>query len=109
LEWWTFAGLLANQTIIQFLQPYFSSPLRADNFWINLPSDESTEHLVQTIQKLRSIDTPPNWDVQQTAADLIKFGDLLPANLLHDMIMTRIADIPSARKILHSPIRVITD
>ena len=107
LEWWTFAGLAANQTVVQYLQPHFESPLRADNLWINLPSDMSIERLKQTIQELRDVDAPPDWELQQPAADLLKFGDLLPDHLLRDLIMARIADIPRAREILHSPIRII--
>jgi ATP-dependent Lhr-like helicase len=107
LEWWTFAGLAANQTVVQFLQPHIESPLRADNLWINLPSDVSIEHLNQTIQELRGVDVSPDWQLQRPAADLLKFGDLLPDHLLRDLILARIADIPLARKILRSPIRVI--
>jgi len=107
LEWWTFAGLAANQTVVQYLRPHFKSPLRADNLWINLPSDASIEHLNQTIQRLRGADAPPDWELQGSAADLLKFGDLLPDHLLRDLIMTRIADVPRAREILHSPIRFI--
>ena len=34
------------------LQPRIDSPLRADNLWINLPSDASIERLNQAIEKL---------------------------------------------------------
>jgi ATP-dependent Lhr-like helicase len=107
LEWWTFAGLAANQTVVQYLQPHLNSPLRADNLWINLPPDASIERLNQTIQELCIADAPPDWELQQPAADLLKFGDLLPDDLLRDLILARIADIPRAREILRSPIRVI--
>lgn len=107
LEWWTFAGLAANQTVVQYLQPHFNSQLRADNLWINLPSDLSIEHLNQTIVEIRDSEVQPDWEFQQPAADLLKFGDLLPAHLLRDLILARIADIPRAREILRSPIRVI--
>jgi ATP-dependent Lhr-like helicase len=107
LEWWTFAGLAANQTVVQYLQPHFKSQLRADNRWINLPSDISIDHLNQIIVEIRDSEAPPDWEFQQPAADLLKFGDLLPAHLLRDMILARIADIPRAREILRSPLRVI--
>ena len=108
LEWWTFAGLAANQTVVQYLKPHIQSSLRADNLWINLPSDESIERLMNTIQGLRGDDAPPNWELQQPAADLLKFGDLRPGHLLRDLILARIADIPRAREILYSPIRIIS-
>ena len=107
VEWWTFAGLAANQTVVQYLQPHVESPLRADNLWINLPLDISIEWLIHTIQELRGIQSLPDWDLQQPAADLLKFGDLLPDHLLRDLILARIADIPRARQILGSRIRVV--
>lgn len=106
LEWWTFAGLAANQTVVQYLQPHFKSALRADNLWINLPSDTSVEHLSRAIQEVLNVKGPPDWQLQQPAADLLKFGDLLPDHLLRDLIMARIANIPLAREILLSPLRV---
>jgi ATP-dependent Lhr-like helicase len=107
LEWWTFAGLAANQTLVQYLKPHIQSPLRADNLWINLPPDASIERLSKTIKELRGVEAPPDWDFQQPAADLLKFGDLLPDHLLCDLIMARIADIPRAQEILRSPIRIV--
>jgi ATP-dependent Lhr-like helicase len=107
MEWWTFAGLAANQTLVQYLQPHFRSQLRADNLWINLPPDVSIQHLNETIEELRGTDTPPDWELQQPAADLLKFGDLLPPRLLRDLILARIADVPRALEILHSSIRTI--
>ena len=107
MEWWTFAGLAANQTIAQYLRPRIGPPLRADNLWINLPPDASVARLQQTLEEIRSIDAPPDWDFQQPAADLLKFGDLLPNQLLRDLIMARIADVPRAREILRSPVRFV--
>lgn len=106
-EWWTFAGLSANQTVVQYLQPYFDAPLRADNLWINLPKDISIERLNQAILDLRGKDAPQGWNLQQPAGDLLKFGDLLPDHLLRDLILARIADVPGAREILRSPNRVV--
>jgi len=107
VEWWTFAGLAANQTVVQYLQPHIDSPLRADNLWINLPADLPMERLNGIIQELHGVESPPHWDLQQPAADLLKFGDLLPEHLLRDLILARIADIPRARLILDSPIRAV--
>ena len=107
VEWWTFAGLAANQTVVQYLQPHVDSPLRADNLWISLPQDISIERLNHTIRDLEGIASPPDWDLQQPAADLLKFGDLLPDNLLRNLILARIADIPRAIAILRSPVRVV--
>lgn len=107
LEWWTFAGLAANQTVVQYLQPHFDSPFRADNLGINLPSDTSIERLNKAVDELRSVDAPPDWDLQKPAGDLLKFADLLPDNLMRDLVLARIADVPRAQWIMRSPIRVI--
>jgi len=109
LEWWTFAGLAANQTVVQYLQPYVEAPLRADNLWITLPPDTSTERLTHAVHELRTADGPPDWELRQPAQDLLKFGNLLPGHLLRDLILTRMADIPHAREILRSPIAVVTE
>jgi len=107
LEWWTFAGLAVNQTLVEYLRPQVGLPLRADNLWINLPPDTSVACLHEIIQELRRTDRPPEWDLQQPAADLLKFGDLLPDDLLRDMIMARIADVPRARALIRSPVRFV--
>lgn len=107
LEWWTFEGLAANQTVVQYLQPHIESPMRADNLWITLPKDISIESLNQIIQTLLANESPPDWDLNKSATDLLKFGDLLPDDLLRDLVLARIADIPRARRILDSGLRVI--
>jgi ATP-dependent Lhr-like helicase len=107
LEWWTFSGLATNQTVVQYLQPHFESQFRADNLWITIPSDISVERLNLAINELRLVNSPPDWDLQKPAGDLLKFGDLLPGDLLRDLILARISDVPRAQGILRSPIRVI--
>jgi hypothetical protein len=107
VEWWTFAGLATNQTIVQYLHPFFNAALRADNLWINLPRGTSVEQLKDVIQRVQSANSLPNWNFEQPAADLLKFGDLLPEHLLRDMIMARIADVPHANTVLHSRITVV--
>lgn len=107
LEWWTFAGLAANETIVQYIQPHVESPLRANNFWIELPADTSIERLDQAIQGLRGVSSPPDLDLHDSAADLLKFGDLLPGELMRDLVLARIADVPRAIDILQSPMKII--
>lgn len=105
-EWWTFAGLAANQTVVQYLQPHIDGALRADNFWISMASEVALERLGQMLKQTCDADRPPEWDLEQPATDLLKFGDLLPNHLLRDVIMARIADIPRAKMILRSPVRI---
>ncbi len=78
MEWWTFSGLAANQTLVQYLRPHFKSQLRADNLWINLPPGSPIQQINEIIKEVRESDAPPEWELQQPAADLLKFGDLLP-------------------------------
>jgi len=97
-------GLAVNQTIVQYLQPHFSSPLRADNFWINLPAEVGAEELARIKNDLRVAESLPRWDLRAPATDLLKFGDLLPDDLLRELILARIADVPRARQILESTV-----
>jgi ATP-dependent Lhr-like helicase len=107
LEWWTFAGLATNQTLIQYLTPHLGLSLRADNLWISLPPETPHHRLAEIVEKVRHADGEPNWDLQHSANDLLKFGDLLPDHLLRELILVRIADVPNAQKILQSPIKFI--
>lgn len=107
LEWWTFAGLIANQTVVQFLQPHFDETLRATNLWINLPADFSLQQFHAVITQARSEESTFVWDIKTSAVDMLKFSDLLPSQLLQELILERIADIHGARKIIHSEIREI--
>jgi ATP-dependent Lhr-like helicase len=107
LEWWTFAGLAANQTVVQYLQPHITSQCRADNLWIRLPNDLSLERLNEVIAELQSENAAPSWDLGEPAKDLLKFSDLLPGDMLNEMILSRIADVPRANAVLRSPIRIV--
>lgn len=107
LEWWTFAGLVANQTLVYLLRPHVQSTLHADNLWIKLPSDMSVERLTEVVQSFRAAESKLEWEFQQSAVDLLKFSDLLPDHLFRDMMMVRMTDIPRAREILRSPMRII--
>jgi ATP-dependent Lhr-like helicase len=101
LEWWTFAGLAANQTLVQYLQPHLDEPLRADNLWIRIPLEIPLQRLNEVIQMVRETEGPPEWDLEDEAADLVKFADFLPPELLQEMVAIRIADVPRARAILN--------
>jgi ATP-dependent helicase Lhr and Lhr-like helicase len=107
LEWWTFAGLSANLTVVRYLQPFFESTLRADNLWIKLPPEIKMEQLNNAVKEILSNNVPPEWELEQPAAGLLKFGDLLPEYMLRDLIMARIADIPRAREILGTSMRML--
>lgn len=67
----------------------------------------SAERIEKAIRQVCSTDEAPEWELQQPAADLLKFGDLLPDHLLSELIMARVADIPGARAILRSPLRFV--
>ncbi len=89
--------------MLQYLQPRFESQFRADNLWIIIPSDTSVERLYLAIHELRLVDAPPDWDLQKPAGDILKFGDLLPGDLLRDLILARISDVPRARRFCVQP------
>ncbi|MGC9196791.1 MAG: hypothetical protein ACP5IL_15255 [Syntrophobacteraceae bacterium] len=107
LEWWTFAGLAVNQTIIQFMKPYIESPPHADNLLITLPSEIPMERLTEIIHEVRRTEYVRDWELQQPAANLLKFKDLLPEHLLRELVISRIADVPGACKILRLPVKIV--
>jgi ATP-dependent Lhr-like helicase len=108
LEWWTFAGLVTNQTIASLLEPFLQEEVQSDNLWIRVRSQRSISDLEITIRHACDAKWPPNPNpMTDKALDLLKFAELLPSKLLDDLVLARMTDIPSARLVLSSNIRVV--
>ena len=45
----------------------------------------------------------PEWDLAQFAADLVKFQNLVPEDILREMILARFGDVPRARAVVVTP------
>ncbi|KKM90960.1 hypothetical protein LCGC14_1233330 [marine sediment metagenome] len=105
-EWWTFAGLAANQTVANMLSGSLGESIRASNLSIRLPGDRTLTELEQAIAdaaRLEELDTSA-WAEQ--GEKFLKFSELLPSDLLTRTIIVRLADFRGARAILDSPIAV---
>jgi len=106
-EWWTFAGLRTNQTIVSLLEPLICDGVRADNLWIKFSTGNRTCDLWKAIQGLRDTDTPFNPRVPEKASDFLKFADLLPPQLLRAVILARMMDWPGAHDVLGATMRIV--
>jgi ATP-dependent Lhr-like helicase len=106
-EWWTFAGLRVNQTIASMLEPVVSDSVRADNLWIKFSTRDRPHDLWKAILSLRDADTPFIPCVSERIGDLLKFGDLLPPELLREVSVARMMDLPGAYDVLGATTRII--
>jgi len=106
-EWWTFAGLRTNQTIVSLLEPFICDGVRADNLWIKFSTGNQLHDLRKAIQSLRDTDVPFNPCVPERACDFLKFADLLPPELLRAVITARMMDLAGAHQVLGATVRII--
>jgi len=105
-EWWTFAGLVANQTVANMLIGRLGGPIRANNLSIRLPADCLVTELQRAISesaRLEDLDVSA-WVGQ--GKELLKFSHLLPSNLLTKAIIARLTNLQGARAVLDSPITI---
>lgn len=108
-EWWTFAGLAANQTVASLLGEDLDESLRAENLFIRIPGNCSMVELQRALAKARAKEQHAlvSASLKEQAEELLKFSELLPADLLSKSIAARFADNAGAHEILESPIRTI--
>jgi hypothetical protein len=107
-DWWTFAGLAANQTVAALLAPVVGEKIHADNLWIRLPAECAIGTVCEAISDLRDVDQPPISGLIDKAEDLFKFSSLLPPALLNEVVSARMADMAGAHAVLNSAIRILS-
>lgn len=105
-EWWTFAGLAVNQTLASILKACVTEEPQADNLYVRLPGEASLAVLDEELGRLRSAVELPFAEVGEGAADLFKFADLLPPDLLNSLVLARLADPQGAEDVLDQAIMV---
>lgn len=105
-EWWTFAGLAANQTVVNMLIDSLGECIRADNLSIRLPGDCTLTELRRAIANAARLEELPPSDWVEQGEELLKFSELLPLDLLTRTAVARLIDFRGARAILDSPIVV---
>ena len=105
-EWWTFAGLITNQTVANMLSESLGESVRADNLFIRLPGDCPLQDIQQAILDVAQRELPDLSAWAEQAKDLFKFSELLPPHLLTKMIAARLMDLPGAQSLADAPVVV---
>ena len=105
-EWWTFAGLITNQTVANMLSESLGESVRADNLFIRLPGDCPLQDIQQAILDVAQRELPDLSAWAEQAKDLFKFSELLPPHLLTKMIAARLMDLSGAQSLADAPVVV---
>lgn len=105
-EWWTFAGLAVNQTIVALLMECLEEPVIADNLFIRLPAHCPLMQLQQAIDDAAKLKELQPGHLEEMGEELLKFSELLPLDLLRRAMTARLMDLAGAQAILRSSIRV---
>lgn len=107
-NWWTFAGLAANQTVTNMLCEKLSQPIRANNLFIRIAKGCSLKELQQAITGAAEVKQKEVVTWIKQGEDLLKFSELLPQDLLGKAVVARFADLEGAQSILASPVRFVS-
>jgi ATP-dependent helicase Lhr and Lhr-like helicase len=103
IRWWTWAGYRANATLATTLSSLTDEVQRFDDASIRLRSDLSPD-----MWKAGTADVADRLclpDVDERALEGLKFSEALPKRLAVATLAARLADLDSALKALHEPIR----
>lgn len=99
-QWWTFAGLRANATLAALLQDALGDGLDADNFSVTIPLEVTLDNINLAISTLRKMESLPTPTLRQSGGSLLKFVELLPDDLVQQLLGLRLADIQGAQAVL---------
>lgn len=103
IQWWTFAGLLANQWMASALERLGYTVRSVDNFSLNL-AETDPRLLIECIASLEVVSTPPTVP-PKTLADL-KFSAALPLEMAEEVLALRLSDRTGVIDALAEPIRL---
>lgn len=108
LRWWTFAGLLANQTLRQAIGELADGRGSADNLWLALQPTASLEDLAAALEDVRAQAAlaPLEPSVNQEAASGLKFATCLPPSLVQRVFARLLSDQPAVAACLAEPVRL---
>jgi ATP-dependent helicase Lhr and Lhr-like helicase len=96
LRWWTFAGLRANAALTRILGPKARSTSRADNFYVALSDEATSEDLDAALALIRqNPEAAALPEVDEDAVEGVKFHNCISPGLLVQMLEQRLADSAS--------------
>lgn len=102
-EWWTFAGLAVNRTLVSMLEPILNQSGQTDNLFIQWPGDITQAALLDAMRAAGIAGMPADTTLADGVEDILKFADLLPPPLMHELVLARLADLPRAQALLAVP------
>lgn len=100
--WWTFAGQRANDQLARAISHRTGIGCRASNVSINLDAVPEDQALRESITLAPTLPIPTQ--VLDEMADLVKFGEYLPKQLLREVITARLADPKAVSAVSSQPI-----
>ena len=103
VEWWTFAGGMANSLVVDHLS--VGSSARRDNLSIRFPSDmrlSDIENLIASRMREEIIPVP-----RKEVIDNLKFNECLPPTIAAEIFTARFRDPEAIAYLRREPIRVV--
>jgi ATP-dependent Lhr-like helicase len=106
LEWWTFAGLLANASLRVALGDLGKPVVRGENLEIPLRESSQTIDIEQRIAACRGTPPPPA-PVAAEAIEGLKFSRCLPRALAVKCLEARLTDAPGFGVVTSEAVRFV--
>ena len=106
IEWYTYAGTIANISLAWRLQELLGHEVKCDEFSVAFASAVGSRGAMAAIDTIRKEPPPFNPTAFRPLAEKLKFYDTLPANRVTEMITARYQTADDVRKVMAEPVRV---
>lgn len=103
--WWTWAGARANATLAAALPDVVEPAGRYDDLRIRLRSDLAPGEVGEALAAVRRQPAWPWPAVTEESLQGLKFSDVLPPELAHEVVAQRMGDADKARVVAGEPVR----
>jgi ATP-dependent helicase Lhr and Lhr-like helicase len=106
-HWWTFAGLDANLWLSTALGDLREVKVPRSDLAIRVRSDASAEEVRRLVDGLDVAGLTLADEIAQGAVEQLKFGDLLPEQVAHEIVERRLRDDEAVGKTGAAPVRTV--
>ncbi len=105
IQWWTFAGGIANTLLADSLKVVCSAS--GDNFCVRFPSPASVDAVAEALDRLSAdaITPIPNPEAMEN----LKFSECLSPEIATEVFCARFHDPPAIRQVLSEPKHVVLE
>lgn len=103
--WWTWAGARANATLAAALSDVVDSAGHYDDLRIRLRSDSAPGEIGEALDAVRRQPALPWPAVTEESIQGLKFSEVLPPELAHQVVAQRMGDEDKARVVAGEPVR----